>query len=337
MADIKKFVRQNILSLKPYTSARDEFKGENAILLDANENPHGTYNRYPDPYQIKLKQKLSEIKDIPIDRIFIGNGSDEIIDLTYRIFCEPKIDRVVICPPTYGMYSVLAQINDVEIVEVPLLDNFELDIDKIMGAEAKVLFLCFPNNPTGNTFKDLKLLIQHFKGIVFIDEAYIDFCSQKSFLKYLDKYNNLIISQTLSKAWGAAGLRIGFAFAQPEIIELFNKVKYPYNISAITQKAALEILDNVEDFKKNIDSILEQKKWLINELKKIDIIEKVYSSEANFILVKTKNANKIYEMLKNKNIVVRNRNSLIAETLRITIGTPEENQKLIEAFKQIKL
>jgi len=344
MNSIKELIRPNILALKPYSSARDEFKGKEGIFLDANENSFNTHtshksklNRYPDPYQKSLKEKLSLLKNIPPQNIFIGNGSDEVIDLVFRIFCVPKKDKVIVCPPTYGMYEVSANINDIATIPIQLDENFQLNIKKILQANAKVLFLCSPNNPTGNSLNDIESIIQSFKGIVFVDEAYIDFSEKISLLQKVNDYPNLIISQTLSKAWGRAAIRIGIAYASSEIISYYNKVKPPYNVSKINQIEAVKTLDNIDVFSKNKQIILEQRSWLIDQLATINIIEQVYPSDANFILVKTKNANAIYQKLVENKIVVRNRHSVIEDCLRITVGKPSENIKLIKILKNIKI
>ncbi len=340
MFKVEKYIRPNILDLMPYSSARDEFQGKEGIFLDANENPYGPYNRYPDPYQKALKTKLGKIKNIPTRQIFIGNGSDEVIDLAYRIFCEPGKDKVIVCPPTYGMYEVSAQINAVEVVKVALDANFQLDIDEILKLnrsvkEIKMVFVCSPNNPTGNKLEQIETLVKQFKGIVFVDEAYIDFCSEESMLQKLKQFPNLIVSQTLSKAWGRASLRIGIAYASPELIGYFNKVKPPYNVSAVNQMEAIKALENVEEFKSHVQTILEQRQVLVEQLSQLAFVEKVFPSDANFLLVKTHDANTIYNFLVGQKIVVRNRHSVVANCLRISIGKPEENQKLIQTLKQL--
>lgn len=336
MMRLENFIRENILRLKPYSSARDEFHGSEGVFLDANENPFGAYNRYPDPYQSVLKQKVSEIKEVSPQNIFIGNGSDEVIDLVLRIFCEPTKDSIIICPPTYGMYSVSAEINNINILEIPLSDDFELNVDEILNTEAKVLFICSPNNPTANVLKSTEYVIQHFNGIVVLDEAYIDFSTKPSLLFDLNKYPNLIISQTLSKAYGMAGLRLGLAFASEEMICYFNKVKPPYNVSSTNQETALEIL-NQTNTRQQIEQILSEKQKLIEAFSEFNFVKKIFPSDTNFLLVETTNANKIYDELIKQKIIIRNRNSLIDNCLRITVGTPQENQQLISALKQITI
>jgi histidinol-phosphate aminotransferase len=337
MFQLEKIIRPNILALKPYSSARDEFKGKDGIFLDANENPFGHLNRYPDPYQIALKEKLSTLKNIATENIFVGNGSDEVIDLAFRIFCNPDNAKVIVCPPTYGMYEVSANINDVEVISIPLDKYFQLDGDKILSTDAKMIFLCSPNNPTGNNLENIEKIIQNFNGIVFVDEAYIDFSLQESLLQKVNEYPNLIVSQTLSKAWGRAAIRLGIAYASKEIISYFNKVKPPYNVSQLNQFEAIKTLEEIDVFKKNKEVILTQRTWLIEQLSALNFVEKINPTDANFMLVKTKNANTIYQQLIEDKIVVRNRHSVVENCLRITVGEPFENVKLIESLKQIKL
>jgi histidinol-phosphate aminotransferase len=337
MFQLEKIIRPNIFALKPYSSARDEFKGKDGIFLDANENPFGNLNRYPDPYQKTLKEKLSALKNISTENIFIGNGSDEVIDLVFRIFCIPGKDKAIVCPPTYGMYEVSANINDVEIISIPLNENFQLDVEKILKTEAKIIFLCSPNNPTANNLENIETIIQKFNGIVFVDEAYIDFSLQESLLQKVNDYPNLIVSQTLSKAWGRAAIRIGIAYAIKEIISFYNKVKPPYNVSQINQYEAIKALDDMDIFTKNKNTILAQRTWLVEQLSSLSFVEKIYPSDANFVLVKTKNANAIYQKLVEEKIVVRNRHSVVENCLRITVGEPFENVKLIDALKNIAI
>lgn len=326
-------VRPHLLNLQPYSSARDEFDQstvgkEKFIYLDANENPFDTdYNRYPDPYQRELKDEISSIKGVPVDHIFLGNGSDEAIDLIIRLFCGEG-DEVVIPSPTYGMYEVSAKVNNVKIKKVPLNEDFQLtNID----LNSKVTFLCSPNNPTGNL---LNIQPEFFKGIVVVDEAYIDFTSNPGFIKQLDKYPNLVVLQTLSKAWGLAGLRLGMAFAHPAIISLLNKIKPPYNISSAAQRLALETLQTANK-DKWVETIIGERKRVASELNKISTVRKVYPSEANFLLVKIDRAHDVYNELIRKNIVVRDRSKvkLCEDCLRITIGTLEENEMLLKALK----
>ena len=339
--DIKNLVRKNILNLKPYSSARDEFEGENGIFLDANENPFGELNRYPDPYQLKIKQKLSELNQISTENIFLGNGSDEVIDLAFRIFCEPKKDKVLTFSPTYGMYEVSANINDVELINLELKDNFQIDLETLKpyfeDDNLKIIFICSPNNPTGNSIKNIEYILENFNGIVFIDEAYIDFSPEESFRNQIKNYPNLIVSQTFSKAWGMASVRVGIAYASEEIIKFYNKVKPPYNISQLNQDAILNTLndENINQVSENIKIILEEKKSLIQNLKKLNLVKTIFPSDANFILIEVDNANSVYQELVNQNVIIRNRNSVIKNCLRITVGSPDENKKLIETLQNI--
>ena len=337
--DIKNLVRKNILSLKPYSSARDEFEGENGIFLDANENPFGELNRYPDPYQRKIKERLSELNQISTENIFLGNGSDEVIDLAFRIFCEPKKDKVLTFSPTYGMYEVSANINDVELINLDLNDNFQIDLETLKpyfeDENLKIIFICSPNNPTGNSIKNIKYILENFNGIVFIDEAYIDFSPEESFRNQIKNYPNLIVSQTFSKAWGMASVRVGIAYASEEIIKFYNKVKPPYNISQLNQDAIIKTLndENINQVSENIKIILEEKKSLIQNLEKLDLVKTIFPSDANFILIEVDNGNSVYQELVNQNVIIRNRNSVIKNCLRITVGSPDENKKLIETLK----
>ena len=339
--DIKNLVRKNILNLKPYSSARDEFEGENGIFLDANENPFGELNRYPDPYQLKIKQKLSELNQISTENIFLGNGSDEVIDLAFRIFCEPKKDKVLTFSPTYRMYEVSANINDVELINLELNKDFQIDLENLKpylnDENLKIIFICSPNNPTGNSIKNIKYILENFNGIVFIDEAYIDFSPEESFRNQIKNYPNLIVSQTFSKAWGMASVRVGIAYASEEIIKFYNKVKPPYNISQLNQDAILNTLNDekINQVSENIKIILEEKKSLIQNLKKLNLVKTIFPSDANFILIEVDNADSVYQELVNQNVIIRNRNSVIKNCLRITVGSPEENQKLIETLQNI--
>lgn len=339
--DIKNLVRKNILSLKPYSSARDEFEGENGIFLDANENPFGELNRYPDPYQLKIKQRLSELNQIPSENIFLGNGSDEVIDLAFRIFCEPKKDKVLIFSPTYGMYEVSANINDVELINLELNKDFQIDLETLKpyfeDENLKIIFICSPNNPTGNSIKNIKYILENFNGIVFIDEAYIDFSPEESFRNQIKNYPNIIVSQTFSKAWGMASVRVGIAYASKKIIKFYNKVKPPYNISQLNQDAILNTLNDekINQVSENIKIILEEKKSLIQNLKKLNLVKTIFPSDANFVLIAVDNADLVYQELVNQNVIIRNRNSVIKNCLRITVGSPEENQKLIETLQNI--
>lgn len=336
MKTIKNLVRKNIVDLKAYRSARDEFNGRDGVFLDANENPFGPLNRYPDSYQSDLKNTLAALKKIENQHLFIGNGSDEVIDLAIRIFCNPGKDKIIICPPTYGMYEVAANINDVKIERIELDENFQLKTEKIISSNAKMVFICSPNNPTGNDIDGIQTIIENFNGIVFIDEAYIDFSSKPSLIEKIKKYPNIIVSQTLSKAWGRAAIRIGVAYASAEIINYFNKVKAPYNVSSINQIEAIRLLQNVETFNLNLNRIIKQKDWLIKKLLENDLVVQIYPSATNFLLVKVKDANLIYQKLIKQKLIVRNRNTVIENTLRITVGTEEENEKLIELLKKIE-
>ncbi len=341
-------VRENIKKLTPYSSARHEFTGKASVLLDANENAYGSplednFNRYPDPLQWQLKFAIAKIKGVPAENIFVGNGSDEVIDLAYRIFCDPVKDNVILCPPTYGMYEVCGNINNVGIKKVNLTPDFQLNVQGILDAvddHTKLLFLCSPNNPSGNNMNrnDVEVLLNNFPGIILIDEAYINYSKQKTFIPGLTEYPNLIVMQTLSKAWGLAALRLGLCFASMNIIDLFNKVKPPYNINEASQELALEALQHTDEVNNWIKEVVSQKDFLINELLKLSFVEKIYPSDANFLLVKVKDANSLYQYLAKNEIVVRNRSRevLCENCLRITIGTPDENDILIESLKSFK-
>ncbi|MFM2203574.1 MAG: Histidinol-phosphate aminotransferase [Bacteroidota bacterium] len=339
--DLQKLVRQNIISLKPYSSARDEFSGEAGVFLDGNENPFGDLNRYPDPHQQTLKDKLKDIKKLTSKQVFIGNGSDEVIDLLIRIFCNPSVDKIIVCPPTYGMYEVAANINDVMVLSVPLTQDFQLDTEALQQVISqsepntlKLIFLCTPNNPTGNSIDNIEWVLANFNGIVVVDEAYIDFSERTSFIEKLALYPNLVVVQTFSKAWGLAAARIGIAYASETIIALMQKVKPPYNVSSLNQEAALKALDNEHVIVHQKAHILEQRTYLETSLSQLPIVKKVFPSDANFILIEVEDADKLYEHLVIKNIVVRNRNTIIKNCLRITIGTIVENQYLIEVLKR---
>lgn len=339
--NINNLVRANIKALKPYSSARDEFKGTADVFLDANENPFGELNRYPDPQQSKIKEKLSTIKSVETNQIFIGNGSDEVIDLAFRIFCEPGKDKVLTFTPTYGMYDVSANINNIEVIKQPLINDFQINLNQLQPyldfEDVKIIFICSPNNPTGNSIntEDIEYIIENFNGIVIVDEAYIDFSSQASFIKNINKYNNLIVSQTFSKAWGLAGVRVGVAYASEAIVALYNRVKPPYNVSTLNQEAVLECLNNQSEVSKNIDIILSERTKLKDALNQLDIVKKIYSTDANFLLVEVDNADKTYQYLIDKKVIIRNRNTQVENCIRITVGTAVENQKLIEALKNI--
>jgi histidinol-phosphate aminotransferase len=340
MADIKKLVRENVLRLTPYSCARDEFQGDSGIFLDANENPFGDLNRYPDPYQKELKKAVSEFRGIPVENIFLGNGSDEIIDLCFRVFCNPGTDKALLFPPTYGMYEVSAAVNDIETVKVPLTPDFQIDTISITNLLSdyyiKLVFICSPNNPTGNAMKreDVEFILDNFNGIVVIDEAYIDFSEKKSYLNLIGKYNNLIVMQTFSKALGMAAVRLGIAYTNQEIVSLFNRIKPPYNISTINQKAGLEKLGKQDAYKSEITKIKAERERLRNVLQGLEIVEKVYPTDANFMLIKVPDANSLYNYLVERKIIVRNRNSIIRNCIRITVGTKEENGELINALEK---
>jgi histidinol-phosphate aminotransferase len=345
MKTIQELVRKNISSLKPYSSARDEYKelSDGMIFLDANENPFNNgVNRYPDPQQTAVKLELSKIKNIPTNQILLGNGSDEVLDLIFRAFCEPGKDNIISLPPTYGMYSVLANINNIEIINVLLNDEFQPDVEgilKVTTNDSKLLFLCSPNNPTGNSFDNpqVETLLKSFDGLVVIDEAYIDFSSENSWLDRLDEFPNLIVTQTLSKAYGMAGIRLGVCYASEEVIAILNKIKPPYNVNELTQQKALKGLVNQDKVRKEIKNILEERDLLIAKLHTISFIEKVYPTSANFVLVKADDGAKRYDQLIAKGIVIRNRSSqpLCENTLRFTVGTTNENIKLIQALNEI--
>lgn len=343
---LDKLVRENIKKLVPYSSARDEFSGEAKVFLDANENSLGSpltkwYNRYPDPHQRAIKQKLSAIKAIDEEHIFLGNGSDECIDLLFRSFCEPGKDNVILCPPTYGMYEVSANINDVAVKKAPLLEDFQLDLihlENLIDPNTKLIWLCSPNNPTGNALnrEDIEMVLNNFNGIVVLDEAYINFAKQRSFIQELADYPNLVILQTLSKAWGLAGLRLGMAFASAEIIAILNKVKPPYNINQATQELVLKALDEVGQVNDMIHLLVDMREALAEVFQSMPTVEKVYPSDANFFLVKIKEARKIYEFLLTKGIVLRDRSNvkLCEDCLRITVGTEKENTLLVDAMQE---
>ena len=343
---IQNLIRPSIKSLKPYSTARDEFKGntDNLTFLDANENPfENGVNRYPDPRQARLKAIISEIKGVPSENILLGNGSDEVLDLLIRMFCEPNKDNILILPPTYGMYEVLANINAVETLKINLsADYFQPQTTAILSAanaNSKLLFLCSPNNPTGNSFetKNIEFLLNNFKGIVIIDEAYIDFSEDDSWVSRLNEFPNLVVTQTLSKAFGMAGIRLGICFASAEILATMNKIKTPYNINELTQNRAIEGLSEMTLINSQIACLLDERAVLIEALKAIDFIEKVYPSDANFVMVKVDDANKRYQQLIDSGLVIRNRTTqpLCENCLRLTVGTKDENKKLIENFKKL--
>lgn len=347
--DINNLLRENIKNLVPYSSARDEFKGEANIFLDANENSLGSpltkwYNRYPDPMQIKVKEKLNEIKGVPVDHIFLGNGSDECIDVLIRAFCEPGQDNMIICPPTYGMYEVSANINNVAIKKVPLTGSFQLDLPSIEEAiddHTKIIFLCSPNNPTGNSLnrEDIEMILNNYFGIVVIDEAYINFSRFRSFTQELADYPNLVVMQTLSKAWGLAALRVGMAFASETIIGVMNKIKPPYNINQASQDLALQALEEVGQVNEMISELVAQRDAMEKTLKGLPVVKKIFPSDANFLLVQVTDAKGIYHFLLEQGIVVRDRSSvtLCEGCLRVTIGTPAENEALVNSLKRYRV
>ena len=342
MKELKELTRENIWNLAPYSCARNEFSGRNAkVYLDANENPYnGPLNRYPDPLQLEVKKQLAKVKGVAEDCIFLGNGSDEAIDLMYRCFTEPKVDNVVAMDPTYGMYKVCADINDVEYRTVSLNEDFSLNAENILAAcdnHTKVIWLCSPNNPTGNALDRgaIEKILKDFEGLVVVDEAYCDFSSQKPFSKELSKYPNIVVLNTMSKAWGSAGIRLGMAFASKDIIDILNKVKYPYNVNALTQREALELLSDPYEVDKWGRTILLERSRVVDAIKVLPICRKVYPTDANFVLVEVDDARKTYEYLVDRGIIVRNRNSvhLCNGCLRITIGTKTENQELLAALR----
>ena len=344
--ELDKLVRPNIKTLKPYSSAKDEYTGDAKILLDANENSLGSpltkwYNRYPDPYQQKLKEKLAFVKQIAANQIFIGNGSDECIDILFRTFCEPGKDNIIICPPTYPMYEVSANINDIDVQKAPLLSNYQLNvahIEQLVNPNTKIIWICSPNNPTGNSLDriDIETILNHFEGIVVVDEAYINFSKQKSFVQSLIDYPNLVVLQTLSKAWGLAGLRLGMCFASPEIIRYMNKVKAPYNINIVTQELALQALEEVGQVNDMIKLLVDMRIALAQVIASMPHVIQVFPSDTNFILVKIPKARQLYEYLLSQGIIVRDRSALelCEDSLRITVGTEQENTALVDAMYQ---
>ena len=348
MFSINNIIRANIKNLTPYSSARDEYKGEASVYLDANENAFGSpleqqYNRYPDPLQYKVKKRLSDIKGVPPRNIFLGNGSDEAIDILFRSFCNPGVDNVILVPPTYGMYEVSANINDIATKKVLLTKEYQLNLEGIaeaIDAHTKMIFICSPNNPTGNSINrdDIETLLANFNGLIVVDEAYINFSRQKTFIQELTEYANLVVLQTLSKAWGLAGLRVGMAFASEEIIEVMNKVKPPYNINDASQQLALKALENVDLVNSWIKETLIQRDKLVLQLKDLDFVLDIYPSDANFILVKTTDPKKIYNFLVEKGIIIRDRSKvdLCEGCLRITVGTPVENDILLQTLQNFK-
>ncbi len=345
--DLNSLLRPHIAKLQPYTSARDEYTGKEGVFLDANENPFGSiteqdFNRYPDPYQSVLKEEIAKIKGVRPSQIFLGNGSDEAIDLLYRAFCNPGKDNVILLPPTYGMYEVSANINDVEIRKVALTPDFQLQPDQILAAadaNSKILFICSPNNPSANKAKreDILFLLENFKGLVVVDEAYIDFSDEPSFTNELDRFPNLLVMQTFSKAWGLASLRLGMAFASEELIRILNKIKPPYNISGLTQETVLAAIKDKAKVDRMIQAILAEREFLKGELEKLPFVQRIHPSHANFLLVQIPNANQVYNDLIEEKIIVRNRAKVLlcADCLRITVGTREENEALLKALKKV--
>jgi histidinol-phosphate aminotransferase len=344
---LEKILRPHIATLKAYTSARDEYTGKEGIFLDANENPLGSitdqdYNRYPDPYQLELKGKIAEIKEVKSSHIFLGNGSDEAIDLLFRAFCNPGKDNVILLPPTYGMYEVSASINDVEVRKVPLTADFQLRPEKILNKvdkHTKIIFICSPNNPSGNKVKrvDILHILKEFKGIVVVDEAYIDFSDEPSFIYELKEHKNLLVMQTFSKAWGLASLRLGMAFASKDLIKILNRIKPPYNISGLTQETVLAAMDKYDKVKAMTQEILQERELLKSKLEALDFVHKIHPSDANFLLVKMPNANLVYDELIDQKVIVRNRSKVILceDCLRITVGKRAENDRLVEALCEI--
>ncbi|MEX2513245.1 MAG: histidinol-phosphate transaminase [Cyclobacteriaceae bacterium] len=347
--NLNKLLRPHIQKLKPYSSARDEYAGREGIFLDANENPIGSttekpFNRYPDPGQEALKIKISSLKNVPRDQIFLGNGSDEAIDLLFRAFCRPGLDNVILLPPTYGMYEVSASINDIKTKKISLSTDFQIITQDVLNAlddHTKIIFICSPNNPSGNKMirQDVLKIIKNFDGLVLVDEAYIDFCDEPSFTVELTHHPNLVVMQTFSKAWGLASLRLGMAFASKEIIHILNKIKPPYNISGLTQEKVLKALENTQKLESMVKTILEERAYLEIKLKNLALVKHVFSSDANFLLVKVKDARKTYEQLILRKIIVRDRSNVILcdDCLRITVGTRTENQQLLEVLAQLQI
>ncbi|MBS4072923.1 MAG: histidinol-phosphate transaminase [Algoriphagus sp.] len=345
--DLNSLLRPHIAKLQPYTSARDEYTGKEGVFLDANENPFGSiteqdFNRYPDPYQSALKEEIAKIKGVRPSQIFLGNGSDEAIDLLYRAFCNPGKDNVILLPPTYGMYEVSANINDVEIRKVALTPDFQLQPDQILAAadaNSKILFICSPNNPSANKVKreDILFLLENFKGLLVVDEAYIDFSDEPSFTTELDRFPNLLVMQTFSKAWGLASLRLGMAFASEELIRILNKIKPPYNISGLTQDTVLAAIKDKAKVDRMIQDILAEREFLKGELEKLPFVQRIHPSHANFLLVQIPNANQVYDDLIEEKVIVRNRAKVLlcADCLRITVGTREENEALLKALSKV--
>ena len=347
--NLQNIVRQHILSLAPYSSARDEYTGKEGVFLDANENPLGSatpenWNRYPDPYQWEIKEKLAILKSCRPTQIFLGNGSDEPIDLIIRLTCEPQEDNIIILPPTYGMYEVSASVNNVEIQKINLTTDYQLDTDKIIAAinpKTKLIFICSPNNPTGNIIDRTSILkiIENFQqGIVIIDEAYNDFSNEPSFILELDRFQNVMVLQTFSKAWGLASLRMGMAFANEDLIKFLNKIKYPYNINGLTQKALLENIGNIDFVKKSVETLTQNREKLRSQLEELAIVTKIFPSDANYLLVKFTEAKKVFDYLIEHKTIVRDRSKVVLceDSLRISVGTASENEQLINLLNQYK-
>ncbi|WP_297334902.1 histidinol-phosphate transaminase [Algoriphagus sp.] len=345
--ELTSLLRPHITKIQPYTSARDEYSGKEGIFLDANENPYGSiteqdFNRYPDPYQHALKAEIAKIKQVDPAQIFLGNGSDEAIDLLFRAFCRPGIDNVILLPPTYGMYEVSAAINDVETRKVPLTPDFQLQTDRVLekiDKNTKIIFICSPNNPSGNKLDrtEIRRIIREFQGLVVVDEAYIDFNDEPSFTTELTEFPNLLVMQTFSKAWGLASLRLGMAFASKELIRILNLIKPPYNISGLTQATVLEAIQNIGKVNRMIAEILEERAFLAKKLTDLTFVQKVYPSQANFLLIKISNANEVYAALIDEKIIVRNRSKVILceDCLRITVGTRMENETFLSALEKV--
>ena len=342
MDKIEQWIRPNIRKMEAYSSARDEYKQKKGVFLDANENPYGRFNRYPDPLQNQLKSSIAKIKGMPESHLFLGNGSDEAIDLLFRIFCRPGKDKALQWSPTYGMYQVAAAVNDVELLSLPLDEEFQPELSELEAyldkEEVKLMFLCSPNNPTGNAMDEDKVawILDTFNGIVVIDEAYIDFSKKASWMHKVKAHPHLVVLQTLSKAWGLAALRIGMAFAQPGLIQYFNKVKPPYNISQANQDLALEKLKDIGTFETQVEDILAQRSWLRTQLEQLEFVKQLYPSDANFLLIKVTEGPTLYERLVREGLIVRNRSKLVNNSLRITVGTEKENQLLISTLQKIQ-
>jgi len=346
MFDLNKLIRPNVRSLKPYSSARSEFSGMASVYLDANENSFGSpltkwYNRYPDPLQWELKKKIATIKNVPAGQMLLGNGSDECIDLLIRAFCEPALDNILICPPTYGMYEVYANVNNVRVKEVPLLPDFQLNLEGIeeaLDGGTKLIFLCSPNNPTGNSLEreDIEIILNNFDGLVVLDEAYVNYSRHRSFLADLKDYPNLVVLQTFSKAWGLAALRLGVAYASTDIVDVLNKIKPPYNINSATQELALKALDGLDAVNAMIRETVQERDLLIRGLVALPLVQRVFPTDANFMLVRISDATRVYGYLRDQGIIVRNRSNIMLcnDCLRITVGTPAQNQQLLHALTE---